>query len=108
VLVAAVSPTCFLHRIRLTVTAFLASVSYSLYLTHKITIYITQTALSRTQVSVDGASSFLICIAVAIGAAWAVHVAVERPFMNLRSVILSGRPREGDPAVQRVGFRTSS
>jgi peptidoglycan/LPS O-acetylase OafA/YrhL len=101
VLVAAVSPTCFLHRIRLTVTAFLASVSYSLYLTHKITIYITQTALSRTQVSVDGALTFLICIAVAIGAAWAVHVAVERPFMNLRSVVLSNRARSRD---QRAGY----
>jgi len=94
VLVAAVSPTCFLHRVRLTVTAFLASVSYSLYLVHKITIYIAQTALSHTQVSVDGVLTFLVCIAVSITGAWALHVAVERPFMNLRSVVLSNRGRD--------------
>jgi peptidoglycan/LPS O-acetylase OafA/YrhL len=93
VLVSAVSPESFLHRIGLRLTAFLAAVSYSLYLIHKITICVSQTMLSNFEVDVQGTLAFLVCIAVSLAGAWALHVGVERPFMQLRSVVLANRKR---------------
>jgi peptidoglycan/LPS O-acetylase OafA/YrhL len=93
VLVAAVSPESFLHRIGLRLTAFLAAVSYSLYLIHKITIYVSQAMLSNLEVDVEGTLALLVCIAVSLAGAWALHVGVERPFMQLRSVVLANRKR---------------
>jgi len=89
ILVAAVSPGSFLYRFAFRPTAFLATVSYSLYLIHKITLYITQTMLSSFEINVEGNLAFLAGIAVSLAAAWALHVGVERPFMNLRSTLLA-------------------
>lgn len=89
IVIAAVSPRSGLHRVHLRITASVAGVSYSLYLIHKIIVHVTQLLLSREHVNIDSTPVFLACIATSLTAAWALHICIERPFMRLRSAILS-------------------
>jgi peptidoglycan/LPS O-acetylase OafA/YrhL len=91
IVIAAVSPRSALHRLHLRVTAFVAAVSYSLYLIHKIIIHVTQAYLSSIQIDIQGTPVFFACLMTSLAAAWTLHVCIERPFMRLRSVILSRR-----------------
>jgi peptidoglycan/LPS O-acetylase OafA/YrhL len=91
IVIAAVSPRSALHRVHLHITAFVAAVSYSLYLIHKIIIHITQVYLSSIHINIDSTPAFLACLTTSFAAAWTLHVCVERPFMRLRSVILFRR-----------------
>jgi len=91
ILIAAVSPRSALHSVYLRITAFVAALSYSLYLVHKIVIHITQVYLSSIHLDIYSTPVFLACLVTSLAAAWTLHVCVERPFMRLRSVILSRR-----------------
>ena len=93
IVIAAVSPRSALHRVRLRVTGFVAAVSYSLYLIHKVLIHVTQPHLAGAHVNIDGTLVFLVCTATSLAAAWTLHICVERPFMRVRSRILARRGR---------------
>lgn len=91
IVIAAVSPGNALHRMHSRITALVAAVSYALYLIHKIIIHITQLYLSSIHINIDSTPVLLACMATSLVGAWILHVCVERPFMRLRSVILSSR-----------------
>jgi peptidoglycan/LPS O-acetylase OafA/YrhL len=85
---AALSPSCLLFRYSSAFTRFIATVSYSVYLTHKQLIHLTHVALHRWNIGDDTYTSFWICTAVALAGGWLLHILVERPFLLLRNRLL--------------------
>ncbi|WP_344821771.1 acyltransferase [Rurimicrobium arvi] len=86
VLLSALSPSSFLYRCRARFTAFIAAISYSIYLTHKGIIHITHQFPGAEDL--NPGLLLLISAAVSIAAACVLHVLVERPFMRLRGRML--------------------
>ena len=89
--VAALSPTGLLARHSSRLTHWLATLSYSLYLTHKASIHVAQHQLAKTGLDASGNAMFVCCIAASLLGALALHLAVERPFLRWRDRVL--RPR---------------
>lgn len=87
---AALSPTCFLARWRSRVTTQVAILSYAVYLTHKCGIHITP-KLFGGWVS-DVHLLFLLAIGVCAAMAALLHWLVERPFLRWRDRILQRAP----------------
>jgi peptidoglycan/LPS O-acetylase OafA/YrhL len=85
---SAIVPTGFLYRFNSKITTMIASLSYAIYLTHKIVIHVTQEFLSGWQFQKDGNSVFLICVINSLLIAFALHQLVEKPFLLLRSYLL--------------------
>jgi len=88
-LVAALSPAGFLSRTRWSVTSSVAAWSYGIYLTHKGVIHLTQEGLSNFGIARESGMTFLCATVASLVAAWLLHIAVERPFMGLRAMVLS-------------------
>lgn len=96
VLLAAVSPRGILHGTSSAVTATVATLSYSMYLLHKGVIHLTHLGMARMELPVDGVLALLVCLILSVGAAWILHITVERPFMALRGRILTRRQPPAD------------
>ncbi|WP_118975203.1 acyltransferase family protein [Taibaiella koreensis] len=81
---AAVSPSTFLFRYRSWITAQLASLSYSVYLTHKGVIHLVQNFLD--QVGMDPGSNFslLLCLLCCLAAGVLFRYMIEKPAVWLR------------------------
>jgi len=88
-LIAAVSPSSVLYRVRLETTSSIATWSYSIYLTHKGVTHISQGLLASLGLAPDSVITFLLVTAFCLVAALLLHVAVERPFMQLRALVFS-------------------
>jgi peptidoglycan/LPS O-acetylase OafA/YrhL len=95
-LVAALSPGCFLHRTRLAVTNRVALWSYSLYLIHKVVVHVVQSECGQTGLDQSSTRVFVISIVVSLFAAWIMYRLLERPFLVLRDALLGGRPLQAD------------
>jgi peptidoglycan/LPS O-acetylase OafA/YrhL len=80
--VAAISPTSFLFKFQSRFTTLVATLSYSVYLTHKGIIHITNELLSGF--NLNGNLMFLICILTCLLGAFLLNLAIEKPFMKLR------------------------
>jgi len=97
-ILGAISPTSFLYKFDSRVTANIASLSFALYLTHKIVIHITQEQFSKLNIDKDSGLMFLICIATSLLGALIMNRLIEKPFLRLRDKVLcatkSGRPQE--------------
>ena len=94
---AALSPTCFLYRLSSAVTRWIATLSYSIYLTHKQLIHLTHQVLHPYGIGEDSYTALFISIVVAALGGWLLHLAVEKPFLRLRDRILASR-RKTSPA----------
>jgi len=100
VLIAAVSKNSFLSRGSL-ITKWVAILSYSMYLTHKIVIHLVQGAATAYDLAPNSAPVLALCALCTVGSAYAVHVAVERPFMHLRDRLFSSsKPRRSKLTLQ--------
>jgi peptidoglycan/LPS O-acetylase OafA/YrhL len=97
---AALSPTCFLYRFSSAITRWIATLSYSIYLTHKQLIHLTHRFLHPLGIGEDSYAALFISIAVAALGGWLLHLAVEKPFLRLRDRILARRRNTATPAVQ--------
>ncbi len=80
---AATSPGSLLDRIRLPGAAWIAAISYSIYLCHKAMLKLALDYLPAPLRHL-GILTFLCCALVAIAAAAVLHYLVERPFLRLR------------------------
>jgi peptidoglycan/LPS O-acetylase OafA/YrhL len=96
--VAALSPTCFLSRHRSFVTEWLATLSYALYLTHKICIHLAQHWLAKLGTRADGNLMFICSVAASLLGALVLHLVVERPCLRWRDRLLERRRRR-EPAI---------
>jgi peptidoglycan/LPS O-acetylase OafA/YrhL len=80
---AALSPSCFLYRYPSRLTALIAALSYSIYLTHKQILHLSHKLLDRW-FDPHGWPSYLIGIAICLLGGWLLRIAVEQPFLRVR------------------------
>lgn len=88
VVAGAVCPTCILYKFKSKITTGLATLSYSIYLIHKIMLHVAQLIFGKLGVDVNGNLMFVICIISAITGALLLRYIVEKPFLRLRDRIL--------------------
>lgn len=94
--VAAISPGSFLYRLRSRPVALVATLSYSMYLSHKIVIHLTQGFLRPRGFEMEGMGVFFICMGTCAVAALAMHYALERPSLWMRNRLLARRTSTED------------
>ncbi len=92
IVIGAVSNSSFLYRSKSKITLQIATLSYVLYLTHKIVIHLTQTQLVKWGFDDKSNVTFLICTVIALSVAFILHIIIEKPFMRLRDVVLKRKP----------------
>lgn len=83
IVASAASPASLLARIKLLGTAWVAAISYSIYLSHKAMLKLASKHLPD-YFNHRGILTFMCCLLVAITAAALLHYVVERPFLLLR------------------------
>jgi peptidoglycan/LPS O-acetylase OafA/YrhL len=86
---AALSPTCFLYRYSSKTTSLIATLSYSIYLTHKQLNHLVHLFLEKHGFEKDGYAIFWICVLVSFLCGWLLHLIIEKPFLRLRDRILA-------------------
>jgi len=85
-LLAATSERCYLYKRRSKATAFIAAISYTLYLTHKGVIHLTREWL--LPLHVNPTLLLFLCLLASIGAAWLLRMVLEKPFLKWRDQLL--------------------
>ncbi len=88
ILIGAISPECFLSHFQSRITANIATLSYALYLTHKIVIHVSQEELSKADIPKESVWMFLLCMLISVIGALILNKLVERPFLRLRDRVL--------------------
>ncbi|MBS1742525.1 MAG: acyltransferase [Bacteroidetes bacterium] len=88
-LASAVSKQSLLFKYNLKFSSVIAALSYSVYLSHKIMIHITQDQFSKLNIKRDGTWMFLICCVSCLLGAMMLRWMVERPFLKWRDVLLN-------------------
>jgi peptidoglycan/LPS O-acetylase OafA/YrhL len=86
--IAALSPSCFLYRAGARFTGIIATLSYSIYLSHKGVVHVTQYWISKWGFQIDENWMMLICIISTILAGFLMHHIIEKPFLKLRDKVL--------------------
>lgn len=90
--IAALSANSFINKFNFRAFSFFATISYSVYLTHKQLNHIVQNLLADHDLNKDWA--FLICFLVSIIGGLILHVTIEKPFLILRDRLLKRIPAE--------------
>jgi len=80
-LIAAISPSCFLYKWNSKVTSFIATLSFAIYLIHKGVIHITHLLLKDYKI--EGNAMLLICIVTCTLFAYLINITIEKPFIKL-------------------------
>ena len=83
-LVAALSPSCRLSRVKSRLVSWGAVLAYSLYLTHKAIISITHRWMGAHGMEPFGFAGTVITLSLVVAVALLLHFSVERPFLRLR------------------------
>lgn len=91
-LLGALSPSSLLCRLQSRITAWIAAVSYSLYLIHKPLMHLTQAALEQHGYAADGNLVLACAMFVSFLGGWLLYRLVERPALQLRGRLLRPRP----------------
>jgi peptidoglycan/LPS O-acetylase OafA/YrhL len=89
IVAAIISPASFLYRAYSPITTRMATLSYSIYLSHKGVIHITQQQLSKLGVAEDGNLMFCLCMLTVFFAAFLINLIIEKPFLRIREKILT-------------------
>jgi peptidoglycan/LPS O-acetylase OafA/YrhL len=101
ILIASVSHDSFLNGSSV-ITKWLAVLSYSIYLIHKIVIHLLQGAAKALHIAPNSTLMFALCIAGSIAGAYALNIIVERPFMRLRDRLFSRHKVASPPTGRRM------
>ncbi|MEP6810995.1 MAG: acyltransferase [Chthoniobacterales bacterium] len=96
-LVCAVSPALPFQRIEIPGMAFLASIAYSVYLSHKLAIHAVQIWSGTHGILLTSAPAFAVLLLAIALTGMALFFAVERPFLQLRRRRLPRRAPGFDP-----------
>jgi peptidoglycan/LPS O-acetylase OafA/YrhL len=91
ILAAMVSPSNILFNAKSWLTAQIATLSYSIYLSHKIIIHLTQNLLQKEGMDKNSNLTMLICIIACVAGALVLRYVVEKPALRLRNMILEKR-----------------
>jgi len=87
----ALSPSSLLFRYSSRVMRLIATLSYSIYLTHKQLIHLTHTVLEKYGISNDSYTAFWIALIASFLGGWLLHLLIEKPFLRLRDRFLTRR-----------------
>lgn len=87
----ATAPQGWVARLALPGTGWLAAVSYSLYLSHKLAMHAVNTWLAPA-LPLQGLALFPVYAAVILGTGALLHYAVERPGLELRDRLMAAAP----------------
>ncbi len=82
--VAALSPGSLLHRFQFKPMAWLATMSYAIYLVHKMTNHWINENLTD-YVDLNDGAIFAACLTAAVAGGFVMHLIVEKPFLALRA-----------------------
>ncbi|MBV9963658.1 MAG: acyltransferase [Parafilimonas sp.] len=88
IVLAALSPKCFLYKYESKITNKIAVLSYGIYLVHKIVIHVIQTQFSNLNIHDDSNAMLAICIATVFITSFILNETIEKPFLKLRKKIL--------------------
>lgn len=91
IVVSAISPKSFLYNLHSRSLGWVATLSYSLYLSHKIVFHVAQERFGAWGVRADGPAMMLLCLGLAGGFALVMHHVIERPAFRLRDWLLARR-----------------
>lgn len=80
----AISPTSFLYKLKSNITTYIASLSYAIYLIHKIIIHISQNIFSLFNIEKESNLMFFICIFTTLIGAILINSIIEKPFLKIR------------------------
>ncbi len=94
IVLAALSPQCFLHKYQSGITSKIAALSYGIYLIHKIVIHVTQSQFIRFKIEDSSNIMFLICIATVFVLSLILNETIEKPFLKLRIKLLIKKKAE--------------
>src|SRR5215831_12908354 len=83
-LICAVSPRLFFHRVAIPGAAFIASIAYSAYLIQKLVIRFVEQFFASHNIALTTAPVLLSVELCVYGAATILFFAIERPFLQLR------------------------
>src|SRR5579871_142490 len=82
---SAISPSSFLYKFNSRTTATIATLSYAIYLVHKITVHISQEEISQFGIGKDSNLMFLICTIASVLGAYLINRLIEKPFLKIRN-----------------------
>jgi peptidoglycan/LPS O-acetylase OafA/YrhL len=88
IVAGAVSPTSFLFKWQSNITEKIATLSYAIYLSHKIVIHVTQETVGNLFIDKNSNAMFLLCAINCFVVAWLINKWIEKPFLRLRDKIL--------------------
>jgi peptidoglycan/LPS O-acetylase OafA/YrhL len=88
ILAAIVCPSNILFTLKSWVTSQVATLSFSLYLIHKIAIHLTQNIFAKTGIDKNSNLMMLLCIIASIAAALIMRYVIEKPSLCVRDRIL--------------------
>lgn len=94
---AAMSTSCVLYRYSSRITAFIAKMSFALYLSHKGVIHISQPLLAKADIAPKGNLMFISCLILSLIGAFILNRVVEEPFLRLRQRLLNARNKIKQP-----------
>jgi peptidoglycan/LPS O-acetylase OafA/YrhL len=100
IVLAALSPSCILYRVHTRVTSLIATLSYSLYLTHKQLIHLAHLLLAKLGMENNTYLLFWLSVLLAFAAGLLLHLSVEQPFLRLRDRILAKKTGLNQSAVK--------
>ncbi len=84
----AISPSSFLYHWNSRISTLIATLSYGIYLIHKVIFHTTQGLLTKLSIEKNGNFMLLACFVACIVAAWLMHLTIEKPFMKIRNRFL--------------------
>jgi len=102
VVAALVSPSCIFFRIKSKVTSLIATLSYSIYLSHKIVIHLVQKLLESFGMDKNNVICMLICLICVVAAALLIRYLIEKPALWVRNRVLA-RLKHVSQAKRAVG-----
>lgn len=94
IVIAAISPKVFLYRFPSKITFHMASLSYALYLIHKIVIHVSQEQLAKLNIAKESVWMFVLCMLTSVLGAWLLNRVIEKPFLKLRDKVLKAEPQK--------------
>ncbi|MDB5006544.1 MAG: oatA 3 [Mucilaginibacter sp.] len=107
ILAAIVCPSNMLFSIKSWLTSQIATLSYSIYLSHKIVIHSIQSLLEKVGMDKNSNLAMLICVVAVIAGALVLRYVVEKPALRIRNIILNRSKAQlcAIPSQGRVGSR---
>jgi peptidoglycan/LPS O-acetylase OafA/YrhL len=88
IVAAIVCPGNFLYNVKSKVISQIATLSYGIYLSHKLVIHLTQGLLEKAGISPNGNLMMLCCLFASVAAALILRYTIEKPSLKLRNRVL--------------------